>query len=75
MKIFGAYKKALKVIDSCENEYHTTGATKFINNFFRHHAKMEPMNRYGMQTFSADSLIAQMYERLLIKLAEKQATL
>lgn len=75
MRIFGAYKKALKVIDSCENEYHTTGAKKFINNFFRHHAKMEPMNRYGMETFSADSLIAQMYERLLIKLAEKQATL
>ena len=49
MRIFGAYKKALKVIDSCENEYHTTGAKKFINNFFRHHAKMEPMNRYGME--------------------------
>ena len=75
MIIFGGYKKALKFIDSCENEYHTAGAKKYINNFFKYHAKMEPMNRYGMQTFSADSLIAQMYERLLIKLAEKQATI
>jgi len=75
MIIFSGYKKALKVIDSCENEYHTNGAKKFINNFFLYHAKEEPMNRYGTKLFAADSLLAEMYERLLLKLAEKQATL
>ena len=75
MRIFGAYKKALKVIDSCENKHHTVGAKKYINNFFKHFALEEPMNRYGMQTFSADSMLSEMYERLLIKLAERQATL
>ena len=29
-----SYKKALKVIDSCENETQLEGAKRYINNFF-----------------------------------------
>jgi len=68
------YKKALKVIDSCENKYHIESAKKYCNNFFNTHAA-EAEVRYGTQLFSIDSLYATAYDRLLRKLHLKELTL
>lgn len=69
-----SYKKALKVIDSCKNEYHIEGAKKYCNNFFKVHAKEAEIS-YGTQLFSVDSVYASAYERLLRKLHTKSKTL
>ena len=68
------YKKALKVIDSCENEYHIEGAKKCCNNFFIYHAK-EAGIEHGTQIFSLDSFYSSAYERLLRKLLIKKRSL
>ena len=66
------YKKALKVIESCENELHLIAAQKYCNNFFKVNAKKEPMNRYGKDIFNIDPFYASAYERLLKKIHLKR---
>jgi hypothetical protein len=66
---FTTYKKALKVVDSCENHTQLDGAKNYINNFFKF---------YSVNTkdvFTADDSIHRMYQRLLIKHAEKSVLL
>ena len=66
-----SYRKALKVIDSCKNEYHLKGARNFCNNFFKHHAKEGPI-KLGFTTYITGQHISNMYERLLEKLFRKE---
>lgn len=69
-----SYKKALKVIDSCENEYHIKAARNYCNNFFKVYATEAEIS-HGTQLFSVDSLYASAYERLLRKLHTKSLNL
>lgn len=68
-----SYKKALKVIDSCENETQLEGAKKYINNFFLYFATQK--NSSMGKIFKVPETISAAYQRLLIKHAEKGATL
>lgn len=68
-----SYKKALKVIDSCENEVQLEGAKKYINNFFLFFATQKDTSMGKL--FKVPETISSAYQRLLIKHAEKGATL
>ena len=68
------YKKALKVIDSCENKDHLEGAKRYCNNFFSYYAK-EAGIQHGTQIFSLDDFYAEAYERLLRKIHLKSLSL
>ena len=68
-----SYKKALKVIDSCENEVQLEGAKKYINNFFLFFATQKNTNMGRL--FKVPETVSSAYQRLLIKHAEKGATL
>ena len=68
-----SYKKAIKVIDSCENEIQLEGAKKYINNFFLFFATQKNTNVGKL--FKVPEIVSSAYQRLLIKHAEKGATL
>lgn len=74
VSIHTSFKKALKVIDSCENEYHLEAAKRYCNNFFKVHAKEAEVS-HGTQLFSVDSIYASAYERLLRKIHTKRMSL
>ena len=65
--IRGAYKKALLVIDSCENEYHFEGAKKYLNNFL-----MMYSTQIGYKKFETDDLVLKMFDNLREKLFQKK---
>ena len=65
--IRGAYKKALLVIDSCENEYHFEGAKKYLNNFI-----MMYSNEIGYKQFESDTFVLKMFDSLKKKLFLKK---
>ena len=67
------YKKALKVIESCENHIQLKGAKNYINNFFKFHSTEVSSNTVPI--FSVDDIVHKMYQRLLIKHAEKSVLL
>jgi len=71
---FASYKKALRVIDSCTNEYHLQGARNYVNNFFASESLFVGVNKYNLREYITDEIIAEMYNRLLTKLTEKEAS-
>lgn len=74
-KTFSAYKKALKVIDSCSNSYHLEGARNYVNNFFRVNSIEKLHVKIGFRTYITDDFIGEMYNRLLKKLHLKELDL
>jgi len=71
---FASYKKALRVIDSCTNEYHLQGARNYVNNFFASESLFVGVNKYNLREYITDDIIAEMYNRLLTKLTDKEAS-
>jgi len=71
---FASYKKALRVIDSCTNEYHLQGARNYVNNFFASESLFVGVNKYNLREYITDDIIADMYNRLLTKLTDKEAS-
>lgn len=71
---FASYRKALRVIDSCTNEYHLKGARNYVNNFFASESLFVGVNKYRLREYVTDTLVAEMYNRLLVKLTEKEAS-
>lgn len=69
---FSAYKKAIKVIDSCINPLQLEVARTYVNLFFQAHS--EPTARYKatFRTVLTNDLVAKMYGRLIKKLYLKQ---
>jgi len=65
--IRGAYKKALLVIDSCENEYHFEGAKKYLNNFI-----MMYSTNIGYKKYETDTFVLKMFDSLKKKLFQKK---
>ena len=67
-----AYKKALRVIDSCTNPIQLKGARNYVNNFFKVYS--EPVNQ-KLAPFSlvrADDALVEVYNRLMKKLTLKE---
>ena len=54
-----AYKKSLKVIDSCENEFHLKATSNYLNNFLT----LQSIN-LGDGHYEADEYIMSAYKRL-----------
>lgn len=67
-----AYKKALRVIDSCENLIHLRGARNYVNNFFKHYASGNGGKVGPFSFLEADQALADSYTRLLTYLEVKE---
>jgi len=73
--ILGNYKKAMRVIDSCENMDHITAAKKYTNLFLEIESSYVGYNKYGMRELTSDELVSEMYRRLRRKLLIKELDL
>ena len=70
-----AYRKAVKVIDSCENLVQIEAARRYINNFFKVYS-IESRSDWGsFQVRVADDLLVKKYNKLYEKLDDKQVFL
>lgn len=70
-----SFKKAIKVIDSSTNQDHLNASRNFINNFFKTFSTPSRNNFGPFKTFWIDDWVGEMYNRLLIKLEEKEKSL
>jgi hypothetical protein len=68
--IRGAYKKALLVIRSCENEYHLKATQKYLSNFL-----LLQSEEIGYKEYKADSFVLKSFDRLVKKFNFKQKEL
>lgn len=73
--IFAVYRKANKVIDSCENKKQLVGAKKYTNYFFHTFAKLVGYSRHGFREYLSDDLLTEMYKKLQKKIIEKRNSL
>lgn len=64
-EVTSAYRKALKVIDSCENDLHLEVANRYINNFLSHFSKKtHESTRFGEAILETDQFVSTAYVRL-----------
>ena len=68
--IMSAYRKSIKIIESCSNQAHTKGARNYVNNFFKFYSDTSDKKYGPFEVFYASSLLDEMYRRLLLKLRE-----
>jgi len=66
----GAYKKALLVIRSCENEYHLKATQKYLSNFL-----LLQSEEIGYKKYEADSFVLKSFDRLVKKFDLKKKEL
>ena len=67
-----AYRKAVKVIDSCENLEQIESTRRYINNFFKVYSTESRSDWGNFQVRVADDLLVKKYSKLYEKLDEKQ---
>ena len=67
-----AYRKAVKVIDSCENQEHIEAARRYINSFFQLYSTESRSDWGNFQVRVADDLLVKKYNKLYEKLDDKQ---
>ena len=67
-----AYRKAVKVIDSCENLEQIESARRYINNFFKVYSSESRSDWGNFQVRVADDLLVKKYSKLYEKLDDKQ---
>jgi hypothetical protein len=67
-----AYRKAVKVIDSCENLEQIESARRYINNFFKVYSTKSRSDWGNFQVRVADDLLVKKYSKLYEKLDDKQ---
>lgn len=70
-----AFRKAIKVINSCENEIHLQGAQKYINNFLVANSKETKENINGVAILKVDTFIESAYARLSSQLKRRKEEL
>ena len=70
-----AYRKAVKVIDSCENLVQIESARRYINNFFKVYSTQSKSDWGNFQVRVADDLLVKKYSKLYEKLDDKQVFL
>jgi len=73
--VMQSYKKALKVIDSCENQHHLEGANHYINNFLLAYSKGREYNEFNLEIIEPDAFAAVAYNRLRNHLRERKDSL
>lgn len=69
--ILEAFKKALRVIASCETKIHLDGANNYINNFLMSYSKETDEIIAGRAVLSVDSFAETAYQRLRAQLKSK----
>ena len=74
VNVFAAYRKAHRVIDSCQNIVHLNTARRYCNLFFESQSKPLKKNKYNFTEYVTNDLVAEMYERLLFKLVNKETS-
>jgi len=67
-----AYRKAVKVINSCENLEQIESARRYINNFFKVYSTQSRSDWGNFQVRVADDLLVKKYSKLYEKLDDKQ---
>ena len=67
-----AYRKAVKVIDSCENLEQIESTRRYINNFFKVYSTESRSDWGNFQVRVADDLLVKKYSKLYEKLDDKQ---
>lgn len=70
-----SFRKALKVVESCENQTHLSHTHTYINNFFKTYSTPSRKNYGPLKTFYIEDWVGEMYNRLLVKLEEKKKSL
>ncbi len=70
-----AYRKAVKVIDSCENLEQIESARRYINNFFKVYSYESRSDWGNFQVRVADDILVKKYNKLYEKLDDKQVFL
>jgi len=65
-----AYRKSLKVIDSCENLQHIDATSNYLANFLKLQS-----DELGAGIFEADDYVMNAYRRLKRRLVEKKNSL
>lgn len=70
-----AFKKAIKVINSCENQVHLEGARNYINNFLVSNSKETPELISGRPILKVDSFTESAYLRLQDQLSNREGEL
>ena len=73
--VMKAYKKAIKVIDSCENLNQLEGASNYANNFLQYFSKHTNDYISGNGIYEVDSLVETAYQRLRSQLQQKKGVL
>ena len=72
MILINSYKKACKVIESCENEIHLEHARRYTNLFFQANSSIANSKKRGFRDVYANDMVGKMYGRLLKKLHVKR---
>lgn len=70
-----AYRKAVKVINSCENLEQIESARRYINNFFKVYSTQSKFDWGNFQVRVAEDILIDKYNKLYNKLDEKQINL
>jgi len=70
-----AYRKAVKVINSCENLEQIESARRYINNFFKVYSSESRSDWGTFQVRVADDILVKKYKKLYEKLDDKQVFL
>jgi len=73
--VINSYKKAIRVIDSCENQHHLEGANHYINNFLLAYSKGRVYNKFGLEVIEPAEFAAVAYTRLRNLLNERKDSL
>lgn len=69
------YKRALKVIDSCETLVHLRGARNYVNNFFKYYSSQTGEKVGPFSIVEVDKVVATTYSRLLTALEIKEKSI
>ena len=67
-----AYRKAAKVIDSCENLEQIESARRYINSFFKVYSSESRSDWRHSEIRVADDILVKKYKKLYEKIDEKQ---
>lgn len=73
--IISTYKKVIKVIDSINHIDHIKPTRNYINNFFKSYSNPSKKMFGPFKTYYIDDFVAEMYNRMLDKLKEKEKSI
>jgi hypothetical protein len=69
------YRKSIRVIESCNHIDHIKPTKRYLNNFFKMYSTPSRDLFGPYKTFYIEDWVGDMYNRLLVKLEEKEKSL